>query len=38
LTIRNARAVQLKNVKIKTSEGEKVVMENAEVEGLNESQ
>ena len=37
LTIRNAKGVQLKDVKIKVSRGEKIVVQDAEVEGLPEA-
>jgi polygalacturonase len=38
LTIRNAKGVQLKNVKISATTGEKIIVQNAEVEGLKETQ
>jgi len=34
LTIRNAREIKLKNVKIQTQQGEPFILENAEVEGI----
>jgi polygalacturonase len=34
LTIRNAKGVQLNNVKINTERGDKIIVQNAEIEGL----
>jgi len=34
LTVRNAKGIKLKNVKIETQHGQPFILENAEVEGL----
>ncbi len=34
LTVRNAKGIKLKNVKIETQQGQPFILENAEVEGL----